>query len=240
MTNLFDDLDREWATLASCPRLTRATLHILDLADGAADWREAQCWMRAPGAGPAAKNRVLAALVHDATVGEEQVAARIALALLTPGIRAELARHARRPNLERHSAREVDAIAIEVVWDRICDYPLHRQGNVAANILLDLRQRLCRRPRSVTAILTDTLLAAEPAETDDDPLPEDLVVLVAHARRDHGLDEEAAQIILDTRVRGVACGDAARARDMSDRTFRRRQRAAEAQLVAHARQAYAA
>lgn len=240
MASLFDELDREWATLAACPRLTRTTRHILELAGGAADWHEAQHWMRAPGAGAAAKNRVLAALIRDATIEGDRAAARIALALLTPGIRAELARHARRPNLHHHSAGEVDAIAIEAVWDRICDYPLHRRGNVAANVLLDLRQRLCRRPRSVTAVPTDTPLAADPYEADDDAMPADLMVLVEHARRDDQLDEDAAEIILDTRIRGVACGEAARARAMSDRTFRRRQRAAEAKLAAHARRAYAA
>lgn len=240
MATLFDELDREWATLAASPRIARATRHILDLADGAGDWREAQQWMRAPDAGPAAKNRVLAALIHNATVDGDRVAARIALALLTPGIRAELARNARRPNPHRHSASDVDAIAVAAVWDRICDYPLHRQGNVAANILLDLRKRLCQRSRSVIAVPTAAPLGAEPSIVDDDPTTADLVALVEDACRDDQLDADAAEIILDTRIRGVACGEAARVRAMSDRTFRRRQRAAEARLAAHARRAYAA
>jgi hypothetical protein len=241
MGNLLARLDEEWAQLAAESQLSATTSDVLALAGGAADWSEAQRWMRSTAVRPAEKDRVLRALAHRAALDADSTAARILLALLMPGIVSELGRHRSRPNARGMSCAELEAIVIETVWHLIHTYPTHRTGNVAANVLLDLRKHLCRRSTSITAELFDSTDRLDRVVRSDDNVSiDDVVVIVNDAVRSHRLAPDDAEIILDTRIRGIACKDAAARRSQSERTFRRRQRAAEARLAAHAREAFAA
>lgn len=242
MGTLFALLDQEWSQLAGSTELADATRDILDLADGAATWNEGHKWMRSSDVHPARKNRVLEALVHRATLDADQGSARLALAMLMPGISVELNRHSRRRNARGLSASERDAVAVEIVWRLIRTYPTRRRGNVAANILLDLRKELCVRPTSVAAVLAEAGdgRAKDSALEAIDHRSNDVSALVADAVEAQRLNDEDAELILDICVRGIACKDAASRRSMPERTFRRRQRAAETRLASHAREEFAA
>ncbi|MDE0803320.1 MAG: hypothetical protein OSA99_08355 [Acidimicrobiales bacterium] len=240
MGTLFVHLDHEWLRLRTARELIDATRDVLELAGDATHWGEAQKWMRSTAVHPECKHRVLSALVNRATHGGDREAARIVLALLMPGLVVELDRHRPRPNAEGLSSSELEAIVVEITWGLICQYPTHRQGNVAANILLDLRKRLCARPISVRAILAQQNGRSAPAADDQFESHFDVTEIVAHAVESRHLSDDEADLILDISVRGVSCQDAAAQRCMSIRTLRRRQRAAETRLGSHAREAFAA
>lgn len=237
MGMLFARLDEQWATLAHDRRLNEATRDILALAGDASDWVEAQVWMRSPAVHAADKNGVLTALVLRAR-GDERVAATC-LSLLMPGIVSEVGRHYRRPNHGDRKA-ETEAAAIEIAWRLIRTYPKDRHGNVAANVLLDLRKQLSLRSKPIT----EELMEPSQIPVGDGPPPTDwtgdLVELVDQARRLRWLSTEEAEAILDTRVRGERRRDAAARRSMPERSFRRLLRVAETHLTEFARQELAA
>lgn len=237
MGTLFARLDRQWETLAADPTLHDATRDILEIT-GAADWVEAQAWMRSPAVHAGHKNRVLAAMVRRARFNDGVATA--CLALLMPGIVAEVGRHYRRPDHRDERTPDVEAAAIEIAWRLIRTYPRNRRGNVAANVLLDLRKQLLRRPASVPELLTapaEMPVVVGPPAKD---WASDLIELVEHALRFGWLTVEEGDAILATRVHGEPQKDAAAKRSLSSRSFRRLQRGAEAHLAEFARRELAA
>lgn len=238
MGTLFARLDQQWEALAADPELQHATADILEMAGAASDWLDAQAWMRSHAVHPEDKNRVLSALVRRAHVNDRAAAA--CLALLMPGIVAEVGRHYRRLGHRAELTAEVEASAIEIAWRLIRTFPRGRPGNVAANILLDLRKQLLGRPVSVDELLTEPwrlpVIAGPPAKD----WSSDLIELVEHAQRFGWITVEEGEAILATRVHGEPQTDAAARRSLSSRTFRRLQRGAEAHLAEFARRELAA
>ena len=161
MGQLFAQLDEEWRGLAVDDRLAARTRSVLRLCPGAACWGDVARWMADAMVGPAEKNGLLRALV-------ERSVRRVALALLMPGVVAEVARHQRRPAGRAMPVEDLEAEVVGIVWELLSGYPLRRAGNVAANVLLDLRKRLVRPPVSVRAIsqADPTKELAELAEPD--------------------------------------------------------------------------
>ncbi|MFP5451709.1 MAG: hypothetical protein ACLGG9_08150, partial [Thermoleophilia bacterium] len=97
MGQLFARLDEEWQALAVDDALARRTRGVLGLCPGATCWADAALWMADPRVGPADKNGLLRALVERSVQRRCRDARRVVLALLMPGLVAELGRHRRRP-----------------------------------------------------------------------------------------------------------------------------------------------
>jgi hypothetical protein len=128
----FDRLDEDWARLirsATAADAVRRWSHDPALA-GVASLQD--LLDRRAAARPPEADAILRALVTRSS--QDQLAARTLLQALIPGLH----------RLARTAGRGSDDAAAELVglaWDRIATYPVERRpGNVAANILLDVRK----------------------------------------------------------------------------------------------------
>lgn len=131
MAPILQELDREWDELVSSPRARRALIRWVNTTPDLAgnDNLTEVCARRRD---PARCRPVMKALA-DLASGDE-VAARTLLKMMMPGLVC----------LAAHVGNDDEAAIDEVIslaWERICTYPSHRGGSVAANILLDVRKR---------------------------------------------------------------------------------------------------
>jgi len=254
MSNVFEQLDREWQRLRDDRGSARHLRDVCDLA-GSRSLGDLERYVRTAEAHDA--DRILLALVTRAVDGDgdavaagdgERIAARRALAarvllqFLLPGTR-NLAR--RWWALGDHDERAAAAVA--AVYHRIRTYPLERRpGRIAANVLLDAAREL---RRSVPRLATTP--TAEPVESGrrerervDDALGHaalELAEVLAEAVRDGVLEARDAQLIARSRIAGDRVADIARTGTLGTRAlWDRRQRAELKLAAAHARSRAAA
>ncbi len=131
MSPVLKRLDAEWRQLAGSPRARRALMRwaaVHPVLAGIGDFDE------------------LLARRRDPTAAPELLAALAALALANP-LAVRVLLQALVPGLVRLSctvgSNDPDALdeMITLAWERIATYPATRHGDVAANVLLDVRKR---------------------------------------------------------------------------------------------------
>ena len=224
--------------MASSRELTEATTEILALAGGA---------LRL--AGSPAVDAIADRCTQRTRTGSSsrwciarwpatRVAARIVLALLMPGIVSELRRQHNRPNARGISTvgARGDRRRVRLASDPHLPHAPHRQRR---------RQRSPRPPQASlpTAELSrrrsrsiDVGAFNQRRRSDERRSRHDVAVLVTQACRSNAASTLTRRTSSSTPAsEESSCQDAAANRCMSERTFRRRQRAAEARLAAHAR-----
>ncbi len=226
--SLFRSLDHDWCCQASGSRSRRAL----------------QCWTKdQPVFGmfadldqmlvlvhrrghPAMSDRVLAALARIAPC--DDLAARALLQAMLPGLKALT-----------HSfgwcndPEEMTAAVVAACWERIRTYPIERRPRrIAANILLDTRQRVIRQHNRTTSEAEEIRFE----EVMPDPCgihpAMELLGHVGEALRQGCLQRDEARLILLTRLADVHISEFAIVGGLGAETIRRRRRVAEARLGA--------
>jgi DNA-directed RNA polymerase specialized sigma24 family protein len=251
-TTLFDLLEREWPQLersASAsialrrwgseePALAFERLGDLVAFAGGADARR----------GDGASDPMLAALARRAP--SDDLAARVLLQVLLPGLKALAARYQWMGGPE-----EASAAAVVAAYERIRTYPIDRRpARIAANVLADTRQQLWRRGRRMDRdCLAPTVAALRPSNPEPqepgagvevldllvDPgasveahVDEELPELLTWALAEGHLSAEAAELIVQTRAHGVSIAEVCRRTGRSAQTIRRQRLRAEDRLRA--------
>lgn len=176
---------------------------------------------------PHESDRVLVVLARRAP--EDELAARTLLQALMPGIRWL----ARRYEALAAAAMEDSASAVVAfAYERIRTYPFERRPQrVAANVLLDTRQRLHRtigRPRPHVISLESLLF--EP--TEGEPSCDNLCTLLDDAVAREVIGGRDAALIALTRLHEHPVADLAAQLGCTAQTLRRRRRRAETRLLA--------
>jgi hypothetical protein len=128
---------------------------------------------------------------------------------------------------------EIDAIVVATAFERILTYPVQRRPrSVAANIVLDTRQRVSRaqcRPRVCEVPTSD--IARLPAGEPAIPSFEYSVGLLGEAVRQGRLTAFDARVIVLTRLCGVDIKEVAESCGYQPHSLRRRRLRAEAILA---------
>src|SRR3546814_14773421 len=106
---------------------------------GATCWADAALWMADPRVEPADKNGLLRALVERSVQRRCRDARRVALALLMPGLVAELGRHRRRPAGRQVGVDDLEAEVMGIAWELISAYPLHRARKARTSVVVGQR-----------------------------------------------------------------------------------------------------
>lgn len=170
---------------------------------------------------PVVRDGILLALVRRAAT--DDLAARTLLQLLLPGCKALVRRFAWSDDLD-----EITAAVVAETFDRIRTYPIDRRpGRVAANILLDVKQRVFwRTPTTVPTVSLEEVSHSIPVPEADENAAFELLDLLHWAVERGHLSVADAHLIADTRVAGTSvervCG---RTGDKQQTVRRRRQRA---------------
>lgn len=227
-TNVIDVLEDEWEELVRSSRLADA------LRAWAAD--DPALHFDSPAAlVETAENRhrpgdadvVLAALARRA--GTDDLAARFLLQLVLPGCKRMLRLYG------RHDPEEWAALVVSTMWDCIRHYPIDRRPErVAANLLLDARQRVIRavRRHRPTAPLHRLPEHDLPAVAPGPGPAAEAVSAVGEAVRRGRVDLDDARLVVLTRLGGVTVAEVARHARTGEQTVRRRRHRTEARLRA--------
>lgn len=215
---LFRELDREWARLASS-RGARTRLEAWARDELALRYRrslnELVATIRA--GRPEESDGLLAALVRLAA--DDVLAARAVLQSLVPGLRV-LARTYSWVD----DADEVDAIIVGAAWERIRTYKLDRRPRrIAANIVLDTRKVFIRATRC------DNTIA--PAQATHKTADESLLALLIQAVSSGEASLEAANLVARTRLGDETLSAVATRDGVSLETLRQRRHRVERRLA---------
>jgi hypothetical protein len=228
-TTVIDLLEREWDQLEGSPASARR-LRRLAAAEPAltpfATLGLLRRFVEDRASRPDQRDAVLIALVRQANGdGGDDLAARTVLQLLLPGCKALVRRYC-----WTDSPDEVAAAVVAEAYERIRNYPVTRRPTrVAANILLDVKQRLFWRRRPPVGEVGHDLSAAVSPDCDETATAE-LLELLGWAVRHGHLTRDAAALIAQTRVADVTIAELC-ARDGSEpQTMRRRRQRAERRL----------
>jgi hypothetical protein len=170
-----------------------------------------------------AADRVLRGLVGLAQAGDE-VAVLAVLACLRPGL----------CGLAGRVGVPVDEVVSEATFV-VFEFPYRRRRTVAGQLLLDTRKRFSRARERVRDVpVGDTRLGFEtpaPGELGVEvPAVERLSQLVHAAWQEGHLSKDAARLIIETRVWGVAVEEAAARRGITRKAAFERRARAEARL----------
>lgn len=171
-------------------------------------------------------DEVLRGLVKLAQRGDT-VALLAVLVCLAPGIRS----------LARQTGVSADEAMSEVTLG-ILEYPYARRRSVAGGLLLDARNRITRGARR-TPEPTDLVDHAEqagqgyPSATSEPTTAERILALICEARRRNILDQDEAQLIVDTRLSGQRVAPAAARLGISPEAAYQRRTRAERRISAH-------
>lgn len=223
MPSVIEQLEREWDRLAVERRAAARLGKACAVAGNATDLASLEAYVRA--AGPADADRVLVALAGPASAGG-RLEARVLLQLLLPGVR-RLAR--RWWALGARDEREAAAVA--ALWGRICSYPVDRRpAKVAANILMDAEKEL-RKASAVRRQCWEDLPPDHPGPVSEPCPGEELAELLREAVASGMLSASDAEIVGALRIGGVRVAEVVATRGTSERTVRRRCRAAELALA---------
>lgn len=225
--SLFCSLDSDW-----CHQATRARSH-----QALARWAQTSPALSTFGdlhqmlvhvhrrGHPASSDAVLAALASLAPT--DDLAARALLQALLPGLKALTHSFG-----WRGDHQETAAAVVAACWERIRTYPINRRPRrIAANILLDTRQRVIRQYNGAICGADETdPEEVVPEHAADHPAVE-LLGHVGDALRRRCLDPDEARLILLTRLADVPLSRLAESSGRRPETLRRRRRAAEARLA---------
>lgn len=220
MAGIVQSLNAEWAHVARSPLARRALMRWASASPVMAEARSVDDFVdtrSCPEWGVEA-HRVLAAEAPT-----DPVAARTLLQALLGGIVCLCGRVGR---------GDPDAIGelVALTWARIRTYPTHRNGAVAANVLMDIRKQFVQdRLVGGGAVATVEL----PLERADDVPPLEQVVCdrvmvdtLLSARDHETVNDSALETIIRTRVGGESLVDVAADMNLSpDAMWRRRSRA---------------
>lgn len=223
MAPVLEQLDREWAELATSPRGRRALTRWAErhpVLAGVGDLDALLKARRDPTRAPALF-AALAVLAPD-----DQLAARTLLQALVPGL----------IHLARSTGNDDPAALVELVsiaWERIRTYPQSRHGSVAANVLLDTRKRY-RQHRLIEAPTTSLPIDTDPV--DDRSSPEQVVMGrlliddLDRARRQGAVTEPMLRVILRTRLGGERLAEVAAEHDVEPQVLCQQRWRAERRL----------
>lgn len=170
---------------------------------------------------PTRVDGVLRALVERAP--RDPAAARVVLQAILPGLVRIACWYA--DDDPENTAGDTIAIA----WERICSYPSHRCGEVAANLLLDVRKqmRFDREPLGSFA-------APPPARSAEDVVLETLLFdELREAERSRVGRDDSFDLVVASRVLGHRVVDIAAARDERPHALVMRRSRAEKRLREH-------
>jgi hypothetical protein len=220
MAGIVQSLNAEWAHVARSPLARRALMRWASTHPVLAEARSVDDFVdtRSCPEWGAEAHRVLAA-----EAPADIVAARTLLQALLGGIVCLCGRVGR---------SDPDAIGelVALAWTRIRTYPTHRNGAVAANVLMDVRKQFVQdRLVGGGAVATVEL----PLERADDVPPVEQVVCdrvmvdtLLSARDSETVNDSALETIIRTRVGGESLVDVAADMNLSpDAMWRRRSRA---------------
>lgn len=198
MAHVLSNLDTEWAHLAAAPTTGRAlrrwadthlTLHAL---------RTAPDLIAAVRSGGEQTMRTLLELVQSDDP-DRQLAGRLVLQVMMPAIRRHAAQYC------RTHGRDAAAASCSAMWEVIGTYPLHRPGNIAANLRFDMAKLYRRdllehndpghqkRDRATDPHSTDL----ENIDDRDAHPSMHVVELLIWARAQQLVDTDTAQLLLD-------------------------------------------
>lgn len=144
------------------------------------------------------------------------------LVCLAPGIRA----------LARSCGTKLDEAMSDVTLG-VLEYPYARRQSVAAGLLLDARNRITRSARRTPVPNLDQRddLGASSEQSSGEPTAaERVLILLCEARRRNILDQEDAQLIVDTRLSGQHVAPAAERLGISPAAAYQRRSRAERRL----------
>jgi DNA-directed RNA polymerase specialized sigma24 family protein len=181
-------------------------------------------FMRSP-ADRAEKDAVLCALLGWAR--NEPVGARVVLEAILPGLLNLGARLVR----DAHDREELWSVIFSAVWEGIRRYPVERRKRrVAANLLFETMHRTVVElgRESAWRSMTSSFDSATPAPDEVDG---DVDGLLDGAMRAGALTAAEAEMILSSRIDGVALADLARSAGVSYNTMKLRRQRAERRLL---------
>jgi hypothetical protein len=231
--NLFTELDAEWSDLgASAPAV--GALRLWARSDmqlqGFEDLRDVVHFDQRSGLRSRGE-QVLGCLAARAP--SDPLAARALLQVVLYG----LIRIAVDFRSAAHSEEDAASMVVALAYERIRTYPIERRPrSIAANILLDTRQRASRSlfRRRVAEVLTADI--GRPAgEAAKASAADELIGLLDEAVRTRKLGIDDARLIVLTRVAGVPTAELAAIRGCAPQSLRRRRQRAEAVLAAAVR-----
>jgi hypothetical protein len=194
-----------------------------------ASWADVQAAAHDRG-DPATADRILAALARRAP--GDQLAARLLLGLLLPGVKALAARLWWLVDLEDRVAA-----AVAAVFERIRTYPYERRpARIAANVLADARQQLTRAARGqlagVDQVALDEVAGAQlPAVEAAPTAGEELLALLRWATSTGALTAEQARLIGASRLADVPSEVLGEQVGLGAHSLRRRRQRAERALA---------
>jgi DNA-directed RNA polymerase specialized sigma24 family protein len=240
---LFGLLEREWALLERSHDASTA-LRKWGSEDRALSGFDCLPDLMAPAGSTRhrASDEALAALVRRAAV--DDLAARVVLQLILPGLKA-LARRYRWVG----DAEEVAAAAVAAAYERIRTFPIERRpARIAANLVEDTRQHLWRRAKREENTWGDPLAGVDDCQGDslarahpvasavwpsvEDAGAEELPELLQWALDEGHLSADAVDLILCTRAHDVPIAELCERSGDSAQTIRRRRLRAEDRLRA--------
>ena len=223
-TTVIDLLEREWpgveCSSASSRQLRRWASQDTQLAPFAT-LAELRAAVEDRSTTAEIRDGILLAVVRRAA--DDDLAARTLLQLLLPGCKAMVARFCWTDDID-----EVAAAVVAATYDRIRTYPVDRRpGRVAANILLDVKQRLFwRSPARVPTVCLDEVSHSMPAAEPEPHVAAELLDLLQWAVEVGHLSAADAQLLGATRVAGETVDNlCARSNEKPQSVRRRRQRA---------------
>lgn len=223
MARILNELDREWATIATSLR-SRMKLDRWKSAHPAlADLADLDALLVAR-RDPARAQEILRAVAHLAP--EDDLAARTLLQALIPGI-------VRLAQVTGNDDPSVIDELVAIAWERIRTYPTTRNGSVAANVLLDTRKRY-RRHRAIESPADGLRISGDPRDQGREPEEEVLNRLLVEeldATRLAGVISPAVfRAIVRTRIGGERLAAVAADESLSPRKLGQQRWRAERRL----------
>lgn len=240
---LFDLLEREWPQLERSLS-ARSALRRWGSEDPALDFDHLGDLVAFAGGanarrGDGATDPVLAALARRAA--SEDLAARVLLQLLLPGLKALARRYQ-----WMGGAEEAAAAVVVAAYERIRSYPIERRpSRIAVNVVEDTRSHLWRRAQR-EGLEAPAAAAGNPglevgercdlvdpgASVEERACEQELPELLAWALAEGHLSQEAVELIAQTRAHEVPIDELCQLTGQSAQTVRRRRLRAENQLRA--------
>ena len=228
-STVIDLLEAEWTRLeasASASRTLRRWSSEDEGLDGLTTLAELRETVQDRSTSPVLRDGILLALVRRAAT--DDLAARTLLQQLLPGCKALVGRFAWSGDLE-----EIAAAVVAETFARIRTYPVERRpGRVAANILLDVKQRLFwRTPATVPTVSLEEVSHAIPAVEAEQNAAFELLDLLHWAVAQGHLSVGDAHLVADTRVAGTSVERLCERTADKQQTVRRRRQRAEHRLA---------
>ncbi|MFP5327165.1 MAG: hypothetical protein ACLGHT_06765 [Acidimicrobiia bacterium] len=230
-------LDREWDTYRSSPRAARAVRRWVAVGAVPSGGVESLVLAMQDRDDPDERDRLVYRLCVMAHADRD--ACLVVLAALRPGLNSVARSYSRWWGWE-----ETASMTFAAALERVVTYPAHRRERPAANIVLDVRNRLHRtRAREITAErklghrMAEAALVDLPILATTSPSAE-LAEVVDAALATRRLSTEEARLILGHRLHGRTAQLVANERGHQASTVRNRRRKAEQRLALITRSAH--